>query len=179
MLCDRGLIQVTVDDEGNQACRARYWIQKLNARQLEVELPTAAMDCLVNVWLDQKRITNWTPLEGEPTKARIPIRPKLYQQPCLLEMEYKLPASFASSGSSWRTTLYAPLALRARQCWEPFAGIVGLLAASLVVPAIAAAPNPEYHWVIEGGLLEPHAMLTTAEYGFASATPTPPPCPSA
>ena len=155
VLCDKALIQVTVDDEGNQTYRARYWAQKLNARRLDVEFPMPAADCLVNVWLDQKRITNWTPLEADPNRAHIPVEPRLYAHPCQLEIAYKLPASFASARSSWRSTLYPPrvhgAAILGNVRWH-----VGLPSSRV---GLIPAGNLDYRWSIDGWLLEPEAAL--------------------
>ncbi len=134
---------------------ARYWVQKLNARRLDVELPMPAADCLVNVWLDHKRITNWTPLDSEPTKAHIPIQPNLYGQPCLLELEYKLPAGFASGGFAWGTTLHAPQfrgeAMVGNVRWQ-----IGLPLARV---GLVPQGNLSFHWSVGGWLLEPEAAL--------------------
>jgi hypothetical protein len=159
MVCERGLIQAAIDEEGNQSYRARYWVQKLNARQLDVEFPLPAGNCLLNVWLDQKKITNWVALEADPNTARIPIQPKLYSQPSVLEIEYKVPANVKPGKLSWRTTLYAP-----RFHGEAFLGSVRWqvgMPYSLV--ALVPTCSLDYHWGIQGWLLEPEPSLTNAD----------------
>ena len=37
--CDRGLVEVSIDEAGNHFYRARYFVKKLNAGALDLELP--------------------------------------------------------------------------------------------------------------------------------------------
>lgn len=158
MVCDRGLIQVTVDEEGTHTYRARYWVRKFNARHLDVELPMPAANCLHNVWLDQLKVTNWEPLEPVPNIAQIPINPRRFNQPMVLEIEYKLPASFTDSKRFW-TTLYAPqfrgdafLGLIRWQVGLPFSWV-----------ALVPGGRMDYRWGIQGWLLGPEPSVTSTE----------------
>src|SRR5207253_2163125 len=108
LVCDRGMIQVTIDEAGNHHYRARYLLKKLNTDTLDIELPAPADTCIQNVYLDQLKINQWTKLDNEWNVARLAIDPRIFRQNVLLEIEYKLRASSESSGA-WQTTLYPPV----------------------------------------------------------------------
>jgi hypothetical protein len=159
MVCDRGLIQVSVDEEGTHTYKARYLVRKLNARHLDIEFPVPAVNCLQNVWLDKLKITNWEPLEPVPNVARIPVNPRRYHQAVVLEMEYKLPASFTESKRFWRTTLHAPQfrgdVFLGRVRWQvglPFSWV-----------ALVPSGNMDFRWGIQGWLLGPEPSVTSAD----------------
>jgi len=162
LVCDRGLVQVTIDEEGNHRYRVRYWVQKLNARRLDVEFPMPAAHCLLNVWLDKKKINNWELLEPMPNVAQIPVQPRLYHQPIVLEIEYKLPASFTASKRFWRTTLYAP-----QFRGEEFLGRIRWQV-SLPFSWFGLVPGGklDYHWGIQGWLLAPEPTLTSDDQEY-------------
>ncbi len=142
---ERALLQVAIDEEGMHAYRARYFVQKINARHLDFELPMPAANCLMNVWLDNQKITTWEPLETAPNIVQIFVQPRLYQQPVVLELEYKLPATFTDRISFWRTLLYAPNFARTR-FRDAHAG-------KLRFPIRGSASYPQASWTITGGSL--------------------------
>jgi len=155
----RGLIYVAIDDEGTQSYRARYFVTKLNSRHLDLELPMPAVDCLVGVWLDKHKIHDWESLGPGPNIVQIPVQPKLYEQPIVLEIEYKLPAHFIENQQFWRTMLMPPrfrgevfLGQTRWQVEYPFSWV-----------ALVPGGNMEYRWGIQGWLPAPEPSLTSAE----------------
>lgn len=159
MVCDRGLIQVLIDDEGNHTYRARYLIRKLNARHLDLEFPTLATGCLQSVTLDKEKINDWVMLEPVPNIAQIPVRPRRYTQPVVLEVEYKLPASFVEGKRAWQSTLFAP----------QFRGdlFLGRLRWQVTMPpnwvAVVPGGGGDYRWGFQGWLFGPEPSVTSAE----------------
>ena len=158
LVCDRGLIQVVVDEEGTQTYRARYLVSKLNARHLDIEFPMAAANCLLNVWLDKQKINNWEPLETVPNVAQVPVQSRLYHQPVVLEIDYKLPAGVTESKRLWRTTLCAP-----QFRGEVFLGQVRWQV-GLPYSWVALVPgDTDYRWGVQGWLLGPEPSVTSAD----------------
>jgi hypothetical protein len=158
LVCDRGLIQVAIDEEGTHTYRARYLVNKLSTRHLDVEFPLPAVDCLLNVWLDKHKIDDWEPLEPVPNIAQIPVRPRLYHEPVVLEIEYKLPASFSDSKRLWRTQLWAP-----QFRGETFLGLIRWQV-SLPYSWVAMVPGDmDYRWGMQGWLLGPEPSVTSAD----------------
>ncbi len=159
LICDRGLIQVTIDHDGWQSYRARYLVQKLNARHLDIEFPMPAVNCQLNIWLDNQKITNWEPLDGNPHSARIPVYPRLYQQPVVLEIEYKLPANFTDSQRPWRAFVVAPRL--------PGDFSLGRIRWQVIMPTtwLGVVPdrNLEYRWGLLGWLMGPEPAVTSSE----------------
>ncbi len=159
MVCERGLIQVTIDEEGTHTYRARYLVRKFNVRDLDLEFPMPAATCLQNVWLDNVKITNWEPLEPVPNIAQIPINPKRYRQPVVLQIDYRLPPSFTESKRFWRTTLHPPQfrgdVFLGRVRWQ-----IGLPYTWI---ALVPAGHMDYRWGMQGWLLGPEPSVTSAD----------------
>jgi hypothetical protein len=175
LVTDRALVQVAIDEEGTHRYRARYLVSKLNARHLDIEFPIPAANCLVNVWLDKKKINNWEPWEGAANVAQIPVQPKLYHQPIVLEIDYQLPASFTESNRLWHTTLYAPQfrgdVFLGRVRWQvgvPFSWV-----------ALAPSDNMDYRWGMQGWLVgpEPSTSSNDPELWFREREALDPPMP--
>jgi hypothetical protein len=158
LVCDRGLIQVTVDEEGAHTYRARYLVSKLSARHLDIEFPIAAATCLLNVWIDKQKIDNWEPLEPAPNMVQVPIHPGLYHQPVVLEIEYKLPTSFADSSRLWRTRLWAP-----QFRGETFLGLIRWQVSLPYSWVALVSGDMDYRWGMQGWLLGPEPSVTSAE----------------
>jgi hypothetical protein len=158
LVCERGLIQATIDEDGAQTYVARYFVSKLSARHLDIELPLPAADCLMSVTIDKQKINNWEALEPVPTIAQVPVQPRLYRQAVLLEIQYKLPPSFADAKRPWQMTLHPP----------QFRGDVflGPVRWQVSVPyAWVAFPtgNMDYRLGLQGWLFGPNPSVTGAE----------------
>ena len=173
LVCDRALVEVSIDEEGTHRYRARYLVSKLNARHLDIEFPIPAANCLLKVWLDKKKINHWEPWESAPNVAQIPVQPKLYHQPIVLEFDYQLPASFTESNRFWHTTLYAPQfrgdVFLGRVRWQvgvPFSWV-----------ALAPSDKMDYRWGMRGWLVgpEPSMSSTNLESGFTERDGLEPP----
>jgi hypothetical protein len=91
--------------------------------------------------------------------VQIPVQPKLYDQPIVLEIEYKLPARFIENQKFWRTTLMPPrfrgevfLGQTRWQVEYPFSWV-----------ALVPGANMEFRWGIQGWLLAPEPSVTSTE----------------
>src|SRR5204862_7389340 len=127
---------------------------KLNARHLDIESPMPAANCLLNVWLDKQNINNWEPLEPVPNIAHVPVQPRLYRHPVVLEIEYKLPPSFTDSKRLWRTTLSAP-----QFRGEAFLGLVRWQVSLPYSWVALVSGNIDYRWGLQGWLLGPEPSI--------------------
>jgi len=109
LLVDKVLIQVRVDEDGNQFYRARFLLQKIHARRLELEMPTSPAASLETVLLDGIE----APRESSPTQWNVitlKVEPALYVKPVILTVEYRIPASNQEGQRAWRTT-FTPVRL--------------------------------------------------------------------
>ena len=92
MLCERALIQVTLDENGTQTYRARYVIPELHADALDVEFPAPVS--VQSIEMGKVKIPpNWK--ENDWKIAHLVLEPKLFRQNLVLDIKYKLPASFS------------------------------------------------------------------------------------
>ena len=146
----RGDVHLSGSPLDSKAERPATWI-------LSLLMP--AGNCLQNVWLDNQKIANWDPLESGPYVASVPVYPKLYQQPVVLEIEYKLPPNYSEIKRFWRTTLAAPqfrgAADLGRIRWQvgfPFSWV-----------GMVPERDAEYQWGLQGWLLGPEPAVTSAD----------------
>ena len=107
LVCDRALVQVTVDDDGGQHCRARYVLRKANAAFVDVEFPAPVAECLQAVLLGGHKLA-WEPVPAEWNVARLPLRGHGEGKSLVLDLEYKLAAGGADGHRPWQATLHAP-----------------------------------------------------------------------
>ncbi len=160
-LADRALIQVRMGDDDSQQCRARYWIRKIHATHVEIELPLS---------VSRLRDLHFT-LAGRPIFAekkdvgdkvvRLPLHPELVAAPAILEVRYAIPADGMERNYFWKTTLHAPsfrsdVVIREMR-WQ-FNAPTPMMAASLSRKA-----RPQNQWSVQSGLLTPEPAVTSAE----------------
>ncbi|MBI3409742.1 MAG: hypothetical protein HY040_15485 [Planctomycetes bacterium] len=160
LIGDRALIQTVVDEDGTQTYRARYLLRKINTHQIALELPLPAESCLTYVQLDQKKIS-WRRAGTNPRAISIPVEASLYNRPVVLEIAYKVPASFAEKQGFFQTLLAAPSfrddLLLGRARWQ-----VNVPDHWLSVPAWGAVPT-EWKWGLQGWLFGPEPSVSSAE----------------
>lgn len=156
---ERTLIQASVDEDHAHNYRARFLIRRLNTRQIEVELPVAAADCLTNVMLDQKKIP-WSATEPNLKVARISVDPRLYRRPVVLEIEYRLPASFTTGRRFYQAVFFPPVvggdAYVGRVRWQ-----LGFPGAWIGAPLTAS--QTDWRWGLSGWLFGPEPSVSNAD----------------
>lgn len=181
LLCDRTLIQVHVDEDGNQFYRARFLIRKLAARQLTVEFPVAVRGkdyglLAVRLAADkQEKGLPWNDPVWNVATIDLPQElPNFQAQAVFLEMEYKLPA--AEGPRLGQTLLHPPLwhgdVLPGAVRWQVE------LPADHVALVAGGGAILDYRWTLQGWLLAPAANVTNADLeawltGRAGGEPTP------
>ncbi|MCI0682494.1 MAG: hypothetical protein L0Y71_10340 [Gemmataceae bacterium] len=168
LLCDRTLMQVHVDDSGNQFYRARFLVRKLAARQLTVELPVPVRGrdsglLAVRFGADkQEKVLPWNDPVWNVAAIDLPHDlPSLHNQPVFLELEYKLLASQIEGKYLGRTLLHPPKwhgeVLPGTVRWQ-----VDLPADHVAVVAGTGAVL-DYRWALQGWLLAPEASVTSGD----------------
>src|SRR5262249_1025771 len=107
----------------------------------------------------KEKINHWVPLEPVWNIVQIPVKPKAYPQPVILEVEYKLAASFQEGKRFWQTTLFAPQ-FRGEQ-------FMGRIRWQVNMPPTWAGLVPgggaDYRWGLQGWLLGPEPSVTSAD----------------
>jgi hypothetical protein len=168
LVCDRTLIQVQIDDEGNQSYRARFLVRKLAARSLTLELPILVRgergDNLQAVRFGpdrQEKALHWTSV-GNIATVKLPSElPNFQSQQIFLDVEYKLPASFAE-GKRFGPTLLVP----PRWHGDVLPGTVRWqidLPADQVALVLDGSAVLDSRWTLHGGLVAPEASVTHAD----------------
>ncbi len=170
LFCDRTLLQVHIDDEGNQSYRVRYLIRKLGARQLTLELPTAVRGkndkegglIAVRFGPDkQEKAVSWNDPAWNLATINLPTEMPPAGQPVFLELEYRLPATFAEGRRFGQTLLYPP-----RWQGEVLPGTVRWqvdLPGDQVAVVLGSGATLDYRWTLHGWLLAPEASVTAAD----------------
>jgi hypothetical protein len=168
LVCDRTLVQVHIDEEGNQSYRVRFLVRKLAARSLTLELPVPVRgergDNLqaVRFGLDrQEKVLHWTSV-GNIATIKLPSElPNFQGQQVFLDVEYKLPASIAE-GKRFGSTLLAP----PRWHGDVLPGTVRWQVdlpgdqVAIVMDGNAVLDN---RWNLHGGLVTPEASVSHAD----------------
>ena len=152
---DRGLVQVSVREDGAQYVRARFLVRKLNRDHLDIGFPGPAMNMLLAISLDKERIDNFAPLETDSATLRVPVKPGLVAEPVFLDLEYLVPASIAKRDGVWQTFLHPPRVADA----VFVAGVRWQIALPSDALAVAGAPM-DYHWQIRNWLLTPEPNVS-------------------
>jgi hypothetical protein len=159
---ERTLIQVRLDDDGNQHYRVRYLVRKLAARELNIELPMAARGNLLAVRLGpdkQSKTLSWDDPVWNVAHVAIPAALAPTEAgPAILELEYKVPADQVVW--LWQSTLRPP----------QFHGEVLLggvrwqvdLPRDPVAVVVSGGAHLDYRWALQGWLLAPETPVTTA-----------------
>jgi hypothetical protein len=134
-------------------------VRKVNADHLDIELPVAIEGCLQSITLAGQRINHWRPIDWNV--VRLPLEPDLYTQPVVLDLVYKLPASFAADKGFWRSVVHPPIfrpeVLIARQRWDV------TLPSSAVGILLGKGTSLDYTWGLQNGLLAPRAAVTSED----------------
>ena len=171
MVCDKGLIQVSIDEEkGDHRYRARYLIQKLYADTLTVEFPAPADSCIQKVTVNDvvilhrrdKDDRNVAHFEIDPKILKSMAKNKGQGDELELYIEYNLPAKFAvENDSRWQTKLTGPVfrgdVFLGRVRW-----VVGL--PPNWVPVVAASNvHPDFRWSLQSWLLAPEPLVSSAD----------------
>lgn len=158
MIVDQGIIQVRIDEEGNQAYRALYLVSRIYARQIDVELPLPASSCLESVRLDGIEL----PREIDARSGNLvhlKVEPELHPRPAVLELTYRIPAVAQEGKRSWRSILQPPRWLgdvkTGSSVWQ-----VKLPAAWVSMP-FGKQVRQDYHWGFSGWLLAPLPSIPT------------------
>ena len=154
-VADRALIQVRTTDDGGQQCQARYWVRKINATFVDVELPLplSLFRESPTFTIGKHPIDQWKKLDVGERLIRVQLHPDLVTLPAILEISYTLPADAAEQSSFWSTTLQAPV-FRSGV-------VIGQMRWQLSTPAplIAASfgrnVRAEIQWDLEGWFLTP------------------------
>jgi hypothetical protein len=161
---DRALIQVGVDDKGQQTYRARFLVSRWNTPSLEVELPLGVVSGSLEVRL-QGAALPWHQLEGGGKVIQVKIKPELYPRPVVFEVRYQLssgrPENTGWGNRSWQTRLAPPI-LRGAVLLERVRWQVDL-PPGWVHLDVAAGATAEQRWGRRGWLLGPRAALTSAD----------------
>jgi hypothetical protein len=158
---ERGLVQVSVREDGAQYYRARFLVRKFNRDYVDIKLPGPALNGFLEISLDKNQINNYAPLETDRTTLRVPVNPGLYAQPVFLDLEYLVPASPVEVERVWQTVLHPPLFDQA----VVVAGVRWQLAFPSGVLAIGGlgGGHMDYHWQIQNWLLTPEPAIMSEE----------------
>jgi hypothetical protein len=114
VIIDRGLIQVIIGEEGSQTYRARFLVSRLDSRELDIEFPAPISRLNSELFLAEKRISQWQTLESTNpdketgTTVRLAVEPLWSRKPVRLEIRYQIPPGLTKCGSGWQTTLQPP-----------------------------------------------------------------------
>ncbi len=169
LVCDKGLIQVRVGEEGEHVYRAHYLIQKLYVNPLDVLFPAPADACIIKItlngvdvpWSRDKDDRNLAHIKLDPKSVRSLAQSRGAGDGLLLLIEYKLSANFAERDSSWQTQLCGPI----------FQGDVILGSVRWLVslpPSWVSVPTannvlPDFRWSLQSWLLAPEAVVSAGE----------------
>jgi hypothetical protein len=159
LVCERGLIQATLEEDGSVLCRARYLVGKINGDKVEVRFPLRVAQCLLEVRLDGHGVT-WTPVEGADKVAIVPLRGTTGEGPVMLELQYRLSPTTQEGRLFGTMTLYPPMfggpVRVGRLRWQ-----VNLPRETVAAP-ITPGARLEYRWTLNP-LLFPEPATSSAE----------------
>ncbi|HEV3142246.1 MAG TPA: hypothetical protein VGZ47_00010 [Gemmataceae bacterium] len=161
-VAERVLVQVVLNDNGSQSYRARFWLQKVTAPFLELELPGEPSAIHLEAWLNGSRLDALPVMNdgNSPAKGSIVRVPLQEISDQVLELRYQL-LSGASGNSSWSAKLTAPLlrgsvsvgAMRWQVVW----------AQDLAFLVEDSSVRTESIWSFRRGLPERRPAFTTAQ----------------
>lgn len=164
VMIDRALIQASVSDGGHQTYRARFLVNRLNTRHLDLAFPGRVSQLNLEVLLDGKKVTRLeTSVRGgnklleDNRVVRLDIEPDLYHKPVILDIRYQLTGGHSASGA-WYTTLQPPEfrgnVFMGRVRWQV------TLFPHWVALYLGDGFPLEQQWVWKGGLLMPKPALS-------------------
>jgi hypothetical protein len=107
----RALIQVRMEDDGSQECQARYFVRKIHAPAVDIELPLplSRFRKLPEFMLGGRPLTHWKKLDATERVLRLQLHPEKANLPAVLEITYTIPADALERSSAWATNLHAPV----------------------------------------------------------------------
>lgn len=152
-IIERGLVQISIGEDGVHTVRVRYLVRKLNTDGLEVRLPAGGI--LQTASFGGDKVNHWSPAPDDKNLIRVPLHTIASGRPPVLDLEYKLAPTV--NGAAWREMLRPPsfagtvhLGAVRWQIWTPpdWIAFVG-----------GANAQTDYHWVVEHGILTPVASL--------------------
>jgi hypothetical protein len=161
VVVDRGLVQVAVVEGGFHSYRARYLLDRIGARHLDIELPAPLSMLNLAVLLDGRRITNLRSVDNGGNAAdrgslvRVAVEPDLYHKPAMLELRYQL-APGRRRGSSLLSSTFVPPVLSGAVLLGPVRWQVNTAAGSVYLYR-TGNHDTEQAWTWRGGLLTPTA----------------------
>jgi hypothetical protein len=155
LVVERAWVQVVVDDDRQQAYRARYLIRPRQTHFLEVELPGPPATIQFSALLDGKQMP-WQAVEGPAVQLR--LDPAAERAPQALELSYSLLPRGADQ-RRWRMALIPPR-LRGLVFVGPTRWQVGLTPGDLPIFTGEGA-DFEQQWSWQRGLLTPHAAWSS------------------
>ncbi len=165
VLTDRVLVRAEVTESGSQIYRAGFRLDRLEARNLDVELPAAVASLGIHVSLDGKQVA-WEAVDDNGQRAaggrvaRLRLGPQLVKHGSILEVAYEMPAGRAPSGLL-QTTLTPPV-LRGDQGRVPTRWMIVLPPNRLAIAPEANA-GQEREWVRQGWLFVPRPAVTVSD----------------
>jgi hypothetical protein len=107
LVCDRALIQATLEEDGGLLCRARYLVGKINAESVEARLPQRVEQCHLQVRVGGREVT-WKPVQGAENVATIPLNGAAGAGPIMLELQYRLSPATQDGRLFGVATLHSP-----------------------------------------------------------------------
>lgn len=160
---DRALVQASVGEDGSQQVRARYWIRKINAPFVDVELPIALLRFREppTILLEGHALTQRQMLDGAGKVMRVQLHPDLVKTPAMLDISYTIPPDALERGNVWSTTLQA-LVFRSDV-------VIGQMRWQLTTPTPVLAVLPgrnvqtETRWSLQGWLFAPETVAVDAD----------------
>ena len=160
IVVERALVQVALGEGGDQAYRARFLLDRLDTRSLEVEFPAAVAGLQPEVYLQGKRVTQWR-TGDKATLLRLTVEPDLYRERVLLEIRYQILPGTTAGNNTVQAALYPPIlrgdVFLGRLRWQ-VAGPRGWVALYQ-----GGGYTSEQGWEWRGGLWTPHPSVTAAD----------------
>jgi hypothetical protein len=165
LACERTLVQVAVDEQGNQAYRVRFLVRKFSVRQLQLELPVAIRPNLHTVRMGpakQEKTLTWTDPVWNIAAIQLPDEIGAWNgQSVVLEIEYSVPADSTENGR-WGALTLTPPQFHAdiapgKVRWQV------ALSSDQVAMALGRGVQLDYRWAIQGWLATPEPSVTSGE----------------
>lgn len=162
---DRALVRVTLTDAGPHVYHVRYLLSRLNARHLDIELPSSLARAALGIRLDGKEVrrslVDETGREVEVGRlVRLEVEPELVRKPVLLEITFALGGSRGEGNSMWQSRLRPPVLVGAALLGPTRWGIE-LSPGWLTFHATGA--SVEQRWGVHGWLPAPRPAATSDE----------------
>ena len=162
-LAERALIQVEIGEDGSQRCRARYYLGKIQAPHVDVELPlpVSRLRDRPSFALGKRALDQWTVIDGRANVVRVKLHPDLVSLPAVLEIQYTVPPDALEPVSGWKTTLHPPVfrseVAIGQMRWQ----------VNLPRPVIAASLEQQVRadikWTLQGWLPTPETATSSAD----------------